>query len=356
MVFQKKEEKIKINSIKELIKILMGYKVISIIGLSKNVSKTTTLNHIINNMDNNVVLGLTSIGRDGEKYDSISNFPKPKIMVKSGTYIATAEESLKNTEIKIELLKRTRFSTPMGDVLIIKTVEDGFIELAGPSINSQLQKICQDLLQMGCNIVLIDGAFDRKSYATPTISEATILSTGASVSENMLEVINHTIHLINLFSIDKVSDDEVIDIAKKIINSAKIGVIKKDFTWVKFHIPTALDTAKEISEKIGDDVKYLVINSALTDSFLNDFIKFFKNYKNITILVPDSTKLFLSELAFKKFLKKGGKINVIQPIKIIAITINPMTPYGWCFDKVEFLRKLKERVNVPVFDLGSCLL
>ncbi|MHA1328827.1 MAG: hypothetical protein ACTSRH_16135 [Promethearchaeota archaeon] len=328
MVFQKKEEKIKINSIKELIKILMGYKVISIIGLSKNVSKTTTLNHIINNMDK----------------------------VKSGTYIATAEESLKNTEIKIELLKRTRFSTPMGDVLIIKTVEDGFIELAGPSINSQLQKICQDLLQMGCNIVLIDGAFDRKSYATPTISEATILSTGASVSENMLEVINHTIHLINLFSIDKVSDDEVIDIAKKIINSAKIGVIKKDFTWVKFHIPTALDTAKEISEKIGDDVKYLVINSALTDSFLNDFIKFFKNYKNITILVPDSTKLFLSELAFKKFLKKGGKINVIQPIKIIAITINPMTPYGWCFDKVEFLRKLKERVNVPVFDLGSCLL
>ena len=275
-------------------------------------------------------------------------------MVKSGTYIATAEESLKNTGIKVELLKKTRFSTPMGNVLIVKTVENGFIELAGPSINSQLQKICQDLLKVGCNIVLIDGAFDRKSYATPTISEATILSTGASVSENMVEVINQTVHLINLFSIDKVSDDKVIEIAKKIMNSAKIGVIKKDLTWAKFQILTALDAAKEISEKISEDVKYLVVNSAITDSFLNDFIKFLKNYKDITILVPDSTKLFLSELEFKKFLKKGGKIKVIHPIKIIAITINPITPYGWGFDKFEFLRKLKERVNVPVFDLGPC--
>ena len=46
-------------------------KIISIIGLAKNVSKTTTLNYIIKNLEG-YRLGLTSIGRDGEKYDVIT--------------------------------------------------------------------------------------------------------------------------------------------------------------------------------------------------------------------------------------------------------------------------------------------
>ena len=54
------------------------YKVISIIGSSKNVSKTTSLNHIIKLLKNKYTIGVTSIGRDGEPYDAITELPKPK--------------------------------------------------------------------------------------------------------------------------------------------------------------------------------------------------------------------------------------------------------------------------------------
>ena len=91
----------------DLIKtVIKEYKIISIIGLAKNVSKTTTLNHIIQVLKGDHKLGLTSIGRDGEKYDAITNLPKPRIFVEEGTYLATAQQSLENSEVKSEIVKK----------------------------------------------------------------------------------------------------------------------------------------------------------------------------------------------------------------------------------------------------------
>jgi hypothetical protein len=108
------------------------YSVVSIIGLSKNVSKTTTLNYLIKNLKE-YQLGLTSIGRDGEKYDVITQLPKPRIFIKKGTILATARQSFEASEVEMELLKTTQYNTPLGEVLILKALNDGFVELAGPS-------------------------------------------------------------------------------------------------------------------------------------------------------------------------------------------------------------------------------
>jgi hypothetical protein len=75
-------------------------------------------------------------------------------------------------------------------------------------------------------------------------------------------------------------------------------------------------------------------------------------YKNIKILVSDTTKLFLSKDTFAKFLKKGGKIKSVNKIKIIMVTINPTSPLGYEFDKLNFLNELKIGLAVPIYDLG----
>ena len=195
-------------------------RVISIIGLAKNVSKTTTLNYIIRNIGEDVVLGLTSIGRDGEKYDAITKLPKPQIYVKKGTYVATAEQCFEHSGIKFKIIKKTGFNTPLGQIMILKALDEGFIELAGPSINNQLFKICVDLKSLGCNLILVDGAFDRRSYATPLISDATILSTGASVSKNMKEVIDLTIHTIELLTLETEKNIEIVDLSIEILKKS----------------------------------------------------------------------------------------------------------------------------------------
>ena len=322
------------------------HKIISIIGLAKNVSKTTTLNL------ENRRLGLTSIGRDGERYDVITQLPKPRIFIRSGTIIATARQSYEASEAKMEILKKTEFNTPLGEILILKALSDGLIELAGPSINKHLRQICLELKDLGCELILIDGAFDRRSYATPIISDATILSTGASVSENMESVINLTIQAIELLNLECETEKEIQKISKEILKKSKVGIIDNDNSIKLLDVLTSLDAANDLAKIINEKSKYIVLKGALTDKMLTDLMKLSENYNELTILAEDATKLFLSGNIMKKFQKKGGSIKVLHPINIIAVTINPTSPYGYKFDKNKFLSALKERLNVPVYDLG----
>ena len=327
------------------------YKIISIIGLAKNVSKTTTLNYIIKNLEG-YKLGLTSIGRDGEKYDVITQLPKPRIFIKKGTIVATARQSFEASEVEMKILKNTGLHTPLGEILLLKALSNGLIELAGPSINSEVKQVCDDLLKLGCDLVIIDGAFDRHSFASPLISQATILSTGASVSRDFQEVIQITKHTFNLLTLEREKNEKVIKLAYEIIMNAKVGVIYNDFSTKKLDLSTALDSVEEILTNLDVNSKYLVINGAITDLFLEEFMEKSSAYKNIKILVHDPTKLFLSKNTFAKFSKKGGIIKTINRIKIVMITINPTSPLGYEFDKLKFLSELKKGLSVPIYDLG----
>lgn len=328
------------------------FSVITIIGLAKNVSKTTTLNYIIKNLKN-FKLGLTSIGRDGEKYDIITELPKPRIYVKPGTIIATARQSFEASEIKTELLKTTEFNTPLGEVLILKALGDGLVELAGPSTNKNLKKLCLELKELGCDLILIDGAFDRRSYATPIISNATILSTGASVSENMQNVIDLTTHVVDILNLESEKEKKISDIARNLFEKAKVGVIDKQNNVKILTVLTPLDAAKEISENLDENSNYVIINGAITDKLLEDIMNMSNNYKGVTFLVEDATKLFLSRNLMVKFQKKGGIIKVLHHINVIAVTINPTSPLGYQFEKEKFLDLMKKNLNIPVYDLGA---
>ena len=74
----------------EILKLLKPYRSVSIIGMNKNVGKTTTLNYILKEARGKVSLGLTSIGRDGEEIDVVTSTEKPKIYIEKNAMVATA--------------------------------------------------------------------------------------------------------------------------------------------------------------------------------------------------------------------------------------------------------------------------
>lgn len=78
-----------------LYELIKPYSSVSLIGMCKNAGKTTVLNRLIKDcrrMDEGIAL--TSIGRDGERSDLVTNTKKPEIFVYDGTIIATAEKLL----------------------------------------------------------------------------------------------------------------------------------------------------------------------------------------------------------------------------------------------------------------------
>lgn len=152
---------------KTLGSLIEEYRSLSMIGMCKNAGKTTAFNQLIKELnDKNEVFAVTSIGRDGESSDLVTGTKKPGIYVHKGTLIATTAGLLKWCDITKEILATTNMSTPMGDVVVLRALSDGNIQLAGPSMNDQLIEISKIFNDFGAQRVLIDGAISRKTLCS----------------------------------------------------------------------------------------------------------------------------------------------------------------------------------------------
>ncbi|MDU4890529.1 MAG: hypothetical protein E6344_10070 [Clostridium sp.] len=335
----------------EILKMLRSYRSVSIIGMNKNVGKTTTLNHILKEARGTVSLGLTSIGRDGEELDRVTATEKPRIYIEKGTTIATAKHCLLNSDFTREIISTTGIHTPMGEIVICRALSDGYVDLGGPSVNSYMTDIKNQLLKLNCDLVIIDGALSRKTFAAPQVCEATVLATGAALSRSMAAVIKETKHTLDLLSLSDEQEPQTIKAATKIIEEGIVGTINKDGSYKIVEVLTALEAAKEIVEALDDEVSHVVIKGAVSDKLLEGIMTSTNLYKNITFLVEDGTKLFISRDTLYKFQKQGGTIKVLEKITVVCITANPKSPYGYEFPKGKFLEGLREAVNIPVFDV-----
>ncbi|MBW9151502.1 hypothetical protein [Clostridium estertheticum] len=340
-----------IKNITSIFNMIRGYESISIIGMDKNVGKTTTLNHILREARGRISLGLTSIGRDGEKTDRVTGTEKPKIYIEKGSIIATAKQCLLNSDITREILKTTGFNTPMGEIIICRAISDGYVDLGGTSINSYMTLICNELKSFGSELVIVDGAFSRKTFASPSITNATILSTGAAMSKSMVKVIDATCHTVNLLSLESEKDMEVLKSAKEILCKGKIGIIDIDNAIRMLDVITSIGASKEIVQLLDKNTTHVVIKGVVTDKLLAEIMTSTNHYKGVTFLVEDGTKLFLTRETLYKFKNRGGIIKTINSIHIVCVTSNPKSPYGYEFDRNKFLHELRNKLNIPVFDV-----
>ncbi len=333
---------------KNLIKNLRDYKSISIIGMDKNVGKTTTLNYILSKAKGEITLGLTSIGRDGEEKDVVTSTHKPKIYISKDTLIATSKMCFLNSDVTKEILTTTGINTPMGQVILFKSLSDGYVELAGASSNKDIKTICDSLIKLGAEHVLVDGALSRKTFASPSITDATILCTGACVSTSMDDVVKKTVYTVNKLSLDKEEDKIILERAN---NISRVGIIYNNLEYKDLNLLTSIDSSKYIVENLDERSTHIVIKGLLLDNLIKDIMKSTDLYKGITILIQDPTKSFVSEDTMYRFLKTGGSIKVIKKIKLIGISVNPKSIYGYEFDKNQFLEKIRAQVKLPVFDV-----
>lgn len=335
----------------EILKLLKPYRSVSIIGMNKNVGKTTTLNYILKEARDKVSLGLTSIGRDGEEIDVVTSTEKPKIYIEKNSMVATAKACLLNSDFTREIVETTDINTPMGEIVIARALSDGYVDLGGPSVNNYMSQIRDKLLKYNCDLVIIDGALNRKTFASPAITEATVLSTGAALNRSMNEVVKETIHSIELLSLPKVEDLCINKVSREILSCGNIGVIYKDNTYKVLDAVTALNSSRIVVEALDDNVSYLVIKGVISDTLIKEIMASTVLYRDITIVAEDGTKLFINGDTYYKFTKQGGEIQVLNKINIVCVTTNPKAPYGYEFSPKEFVDRLRDLTDIPVFDV-----
>lgn len=186
-----------------LIQQLQSVRSMSIVGMCKNAGKTTMLNWLLAHSGRGRVLGLTSIGRDGESTDVVTGTEKPSIFVPAGTLIATARDMLWLGDVTKEILVSTGIPTPLGEVIIMRARSDGYVQLAGPSITTQLKSVSQTFFDLGAEQSIIDGALGRKSLGARQVAEGIVLCTGASYHMRMEKVIADTVSIYRIMNLPK---------------------------------------------------------------------------------------------------------------------------------------------------------
>jgi len=322
--------------------------VVSVVGMCKNAGKTTVVNQLIKDMFNDIRFGLTSIGIDGETLDIVTNTHKPEIYVPKGTLIVTAKKTLNEGDITYRVLKVFDFHTPLGKLILIDALSDGFVKIAGPSFNNQLEYIVDELKRFGAKKIIVDGAASRKQLAKSSICNSLILATGASYNSNINKVVQDTELVANILEMDLTNEPELVS---KVLEKSKVGLIQKDNSLINIKTDLGFESANEIFKHVNEFTTHIVINGAITDTLLKSFFDKRKLLKRIEIVVSNPVNVIANSEMLEKFYNAKISMKAYQKAELLFISYNPISAYGYSFDKEEFKYKLKKSVNVDIINV-----
>jgi hypothetical protein len=114
-------------------------------------------------------------------------------------------------------------------------------------------------------------------------------------------------------------------------------------------IGEGVTVARQI-ERLGADT--LLVGGALTQEFVDDFTRVLPPRTELRVVVRDATVLVLPPAMVGRFLRRGIRLQVLTPLRVLALTVNPFRvpqPYQ---PKV-FFSAVAEAVGdrVPMFDV-----
>jgi len=287
---------------------------IALIGMCKNAGKTTVLNLLLDEPN----LAITSIGLDGETVDNVTKTKKPRIFAKKGTLVATATDLLCQCTTTKQILASTGIPSPLGEIVVFRCVDDGFVQIAGPSIVANFILLKKILYDLGAKKIIIDGALGRKSIASNGVIDGAILSTGASYDKDINKVLKDTAFVIDLYNLPTFN----------------------------YNVKPSLD----LIEDARKGKKILYFDGAITNNIIKT-LSTLKHVNKIVVGVKNASKILATNQVLETFFLRGGKIKVKNKIKLLAVTINPYSAYGFSFDKNLFKEKMQQLTTLPVINV-----
>ena len=327
------------------VKDILQHRSLSIVGLEKNTGKTVCLNYILRRLhEMGVHVGVTSIGVDGEQVDAVFATAKPEVTLYEGTRFITSEQHYLKRQAVSVLESVDSRRTALGPLVTARVLVRGKVLLSGAATTGILRTQIAQLDSMGVVLTIVDGALSRLSLASPTVTDAMILATGAAVSANVKQLVAKTKFLHNLILLD-----EVDPALRTPLSALHSGLWAVDDDGVPHDLGIAsvflIDRAEQDILRFG---KTLFASGAVSDRLLRILAA---KDKGITLVARDFTKLFITPEAYVEFTRRGGRLMVLQRSKLIAVTLNPTSPQGFLLDSKSTCHALSDALQTPVYDV-----
>jgi hypothetical protein len=333
---------------------------LALVGLAKNTGKTETLAALLRELEaEGRLIGVTSVGRDGEERDVIdSRIEKPRVRLGPGSLVATTDGLLSQSGIAHTVLENTGVRTPLGRVLIARMRDRGTIEVAGPSAAEDVRAVSDAMLGHGAEQVLIDGAIDRRAASSPAITDGLLMSTGAVLGAELEEVVALTVDAVEVVRLPPLEDPQVRALAARsgAGDGAASVLVGENHAAVELAPRFVLSSdAEQIAEVLDANprARWLIVQGALPEAFMLELLRARRGREGeLVLVVADSTHVFLSEKGPRWYDRQGLAIRTLAPIALEAITVNPIAPQSHSFDSLALRDALTEEIDgVPIFDV-----
>jgi len=314
-----------------------GMDVLAVMGMTKNTGKTVTLNHLLAQAASaQMAVGVSSIGRDGEDRDMVFYVPKPPILVWPGTLVATARATLERAKVRYKPVDATGIDSPMGEILVVKVLEYGEMEIAGASRSSDQLKVIGRLKQCGASLVLLDGALGRSHHASPAIANGVILATGAAIGGGMGDVLRKTRDRLAILGLAQ-ADEATRTLCQPVFNQGGVGLWDSRGEALLLAEMATLNAADTLLRYIESDVRTIAVSGAVGRSLWRALGLLAARQPDLRVVVNDGTKLFVEATDLAQLRKLGAQVLAWRGIHLTGITLNPYSPLGGSFNAEEFL-------------------
>ncbi len=321
--------------------LLKDEKIIAIIGLAKNTGKTVTMRALLNEFNAaGRRTGITSSGRDGEAFDALdAAIEKPRLELLPGNLAATTAELFEHGTARVKYLKETGYRTPLGTVVIAEVQQAGLIEIAGPSTTRGLKAVCQEMLALGAERVLLDGAINRMAAASPQVCDGVILATGAVLSNRLEVVVAETRRRVDLLRLPEIADPQIKELA---LSARRLAAIDRDGRLRPLSEGDGVENRPGwLARQLSEQDEYLVCKAACTESLLDEVVMA-RRGRPMTMLAADSTRLFISPHGWNYYIRSGITFQVLHALRLICVTANPVAPHAHAFETGEMIPALRE--------------
>ena len=326
---------------------IRNYRSLSIVGLEKNTGKTVCLNYILKRLHEiGVSTAVTSIGVDGEQVDSVYATAKPEIILYEGMQFITSQRHYLQRRLVSKIINVDERRTALGQLVTAEVLCQGKALLSGAATTGILRQQIEQFKKNNVQLSIVDGALSRLSLASPTVTEAMILATGAAVSPNLQQLVSKTKFVYRLIKLEEISPA----LRQKISNiSFGIWGIDSDGEVHDLGIKSVflLGKGEDKLFKYGDTI---FAAGAVSDRLLK-YLSAQPNISKCILIVQDFTKLFLSPEVYSDFTKRGGRLKVMQRSNLVAITLNPTSPQGYTLNSADACHTLSDALGCPVYDV-----
>ena len=260
---------------------LLKYRSVAVVGMEKNCGKTECLNYILRRLPSyGPGVCVTSIGLDGERTDQVTGTAKPEIILRSGMFL----------------------------LITAKVALEGKVILSGPSSTLSLKRWMDSISGFGIGLTVIDGALSRKSSASPAVSEAMVLATGAALSCSMPALVDRTAFCVEMIRLPEVEEQKLPEEQTLTVSSM----------------------AQEV--ELPPEVRRVEVSGALTDRLLTRLLTE-RRLPEIEVAVADFTRIFISPENWRRFVRAGGRLRVHRRTALLAVCVNPLAPNGYRCDR-----------------------